>query len=73
LSLSDLVSIRRPEAAAIGREDFVDEDDLIGVLVDAEFELGVGDDNAAFIGIVMCLRAGVSCELSNHPVRAKTQ
>ena len=43
-----------PEAGGVGGEGFVDEDGLVAAIdvgVDAEFELGVGDDDAAGSGV----------------------
>jgi hypothetical protein len=57
LALADLVLVCGPEARAVGREDFVDEHDLAG-LVEAEFEFGVGNDDAALFGVLPCLRKG---------------
>jgi hypothetical protein len=51
LALADLVLVSRPEARAVGSEDLVDEHDLAG-LVEAELELGVGDDDAALFGVL---------------------
>lgn len=44
LGSAGLVGLERPEAAAVGREDLVDEVDLFGDAVEAEFEFGIGDD-----------------------------
>jgi len=55
LALADLVLVGGPEARAVGSEDFVDEHDLAG-LVEAELELGVGDDDAALFGVLPGLR-----------------
>jgi hypothetical protein len=51
LALADLVLVSGPEARAVGSEDLVDEHDLAG-LVEAELELGVGDDDAALFGVL---------------------
>src|ERR1019366_10540366 len=45
LRLAGLVDIRRPEPRTVGGHHLVDQDDM-AVLVAAEFELGVGDDDA---------------------------
>lgn len=63
LPLADLVRVRRPEAAAVRRQDLVDEDDLrrSDGGVEAEFEFGVCDDYAEGGGVVAgLLRVGVS-------------
>lgn len=54
LTLADLVLVSGPEARAVGCEHFVDEHDLAR-LVEAELELGVGNDDAAFLGILASL------------------
>lgn len=51
LALANLVLVGGPEARAVGSEDLVDEHDLAG-LVEAELELGVGDDDAALLGVL---------------------
>lgn len=51
LALANLVLVRGPEARAVGGEDFVDEHNLAG-LIEAELELGVGDDDAALFGVL---------------------
>jgi hypothetical protein len=60
LALADLVLVRGPEARAVWSEDLVDEHDLAG-LVEAELELGVGDDDAALFGVLSGLQ-----EISNQ-------
>ena len=47
LTPTDLVLVRGPEAGAVGRENFVHEHDFILGTVYTEFELGVGDNDAA--------------------------
>ena len=88
LRAADGIALHRPEPAAVGGEDFVDEDDcavgvihttgvvgvggtiavidVVGVggatglmgLLEGEFKLGVGDDDAAFegegVGLARC-------------------
>jgi hypothetical protein len=51
LALANLVLVGGPEARAVGGENLVDEHDLAG-LVEAELELGVGDDDAALFGVL---------------------
>ena len=51
LALANLVLVCGPEARAVGSEDLIDEHDLAG-LVEAELELGVGDDDAALFGVL---------------------
>lgn len=45
-----LPAVDQPETGRIGREDLVDQDQL-AILVEAELELGVIDDDAAFAGV----------------------
>src|ERR1700712_39324 len=45
LRLSRTIGIRGPEPRTVGRHHLVDQDDATG-LVAAEFEFGVGDDDA---------------------------
>jgi hypothetical protein len=70
LALANLVLVRGPEARAVGGEDLVDEHDLAG-LVEAELELGVGDDDAALFGVLPGLRAVSQCNRKIKPVRSK--
>jgi hypothetical protein len=60
LALANLVLVRGPEARAVRSEDLVDQHDLAG-LVEAELELGVGDDDAALFGVLSGLQ-----EISNQ-------
>src|SRR5262249_23617218 len=53
-----LVLIDGPEARAVGRQDFVDEDQLAAG-EPAPFELGVGDDDAFAAGAVAGARVDV--------------
>ena len=46
LRLAGLVALERPEAGAVRRQDLIAEDD-VAVLIEAELELRVGDDDAA--------------------------
>lgn len=55
LRLAQLVLVCGPEARAVGSENLVYEDDFIGVDVEAEFELGVCDDDASLCGIISSL------------------
>ena len=55
LAPADLVLIGWPEARAVRSEDFIDEDDLVGRGVKAEFELRVGDDDTTLCGVVASL------------------
>ncbi|ROV95404.1 hypothetical protein VMCG_08478 [Cytospora schulzeri] len=53
---ADLVLVRRPHAARVGRQALVDQHHLARLLVQAELELGVGDQDAPLGGV---LAAGV--------------
>lgn len=55
LTVPDLILVRGPEARAIWRKHFVNENDLVSVDVDAEFELCVGDDDTALCCVVPSL------------------
>lgn len=46
LRLTCLITFERPEARAVRRQDLVAKDDL-AILIEAELELRVGDDDAA--------------------------
>src|SRR5262249_31337545 len=52
LIAAGLVLIRRPEAAGIRREDFIDEDDPLLRL--SEFKLRIGKYNSAFLRVFGC-------------------
>ncbi|MFM1944078.1 MAG: hypothetical protein RI897_3060 [Verrucomicrobiota bacterium] len=49
-----------PEAGGIRGEDFIDEDEV--VVEDAEFEFGIGDDDASFAGV----SAGLGVDLDTE-------
>src|ERR1700704_2587491 len=51
LAAARLIAVGRPEARGVGRQDFVDDDQL-ALGSGAEFELGVGDDDAALRGVI---------------------
>lgn len=51
LALAGFVACQGPEPGAVGSEHFVTQDHF-AFFVQAEFEFGVGDDDASFMGIV---------------------
>jgi hypothetical protein len=50
-----LILIRRPKSAAVRREHLINQYYLVGVLIEAEFELGVCDDDASLGSVVASL------------------
>ena len=58
LGASRAVVVLWPEAAGIGGEAFIDDNQL--PVADAEFELRVGDDDAAACGNLPCLAVDVN-------------
>jgi hypothetical protein len=68
LALADLVLVCGPEARAVRSEDLVDEHDLAG-LVEAELELGVGDDDAALFGVLSGLQSVKSASFKKDSVQ----
>ncbi len=54
LAMARLISLERPEAAGVGCEHFVAEDD-ISVFVQTELELGIGDDDPAGERVIRAL------------------
>lgn len=77
LALANLVLVSRPEARAVGGEDFVHEHDLAG-LVETKLELGVGDDDAALFGVLPGLEiesvsySQLEAHIKNSPSRRST-
>ena len=54
LAVTGLIAFCRPEAAAVGSEHLITQDN-IALFVEAELELGVGDDDAAAQRVVRAL------------------
>ena len=55
LSFANFVGFKWPEARAIRSEDFINKNNLLSALIQAEFEFGVGDDDSSLLSVVSCL------------------
>lgn len=55
LALADLVLVRRPEPRAVRGENLINQDNLIRLLVETKFKLGICDDDSPLSSVRMCL------------------